>query len=71
VERFCVGVDVSAKKFDVAVRVGKGRVDSQTFANDSAGHRAFVKYMKKRWKSIRVVMESTGIYGLDLAMRAA
>ncbi len=67
-ERFCVGVDVSAKKFDVAVRVGKGRVDSQSFANDGVGHRAFVKYMKKRCKSIRVVMESTGIYGLDLAL---
>jgi transposase len=67
-ERFCVGVDVSAKKFDVALRVGKGRVDSQSFANDGPGHRAFIKYMKKRWKSIRVVMESTGIYGLDLAL---
>jgi len=67
-ERFCVGVDVSAKSFDVAFRGVKGRVEYETFANDGVGRRAFVKYLKKRWKLIRVVMESTGIYGLDLAL---
>jgi transposase len=67
-ERCCVGVDVSAKTFDIAFRVGKGRVEWQQFANDATGHRALVKYLKKRWTSIRVVMESTGVYGLDLAL---
>lgn len=67
-ERFYVGLDVSAKTFDIAFRVGKGRVEWQTFNNDGVGHRALAKYLKKRWKLIRVVMESTGIYGLDLAL---
>ena len=67
-ERFCVGIDVSAKTLDVAYRVAKGRVEWQKFDNDATGHRALVKFLKKRWKSVRVVMESTGIYGLDLAL---
>jgi transposase len=67
-ERFCVGVDVSAKTLDLAFRGGKGRVEWQQFDNDATGHRALVNYLKKRWKSIRVVMESTGVYGLDLAL---
>jgi transposase len=67
-ERFCVGVDVSAKTLDIAFRRAKGRVEWQKFDNDAAGHRALVKYLKKLSKLIRVVMESTGVYGLDLAL---
>ena len=67
-ERFCIGVDVSAKTLDVAFRVEKGRVGCQEFANDPIGRRALVRYFKKRGKRIRVVMESTGVYGLDLAL---
>jgi len=67
-ERFCAGVDVSAKSLDVAVRLDNGRVEWRQFDNDASGHRALVKYLKKRGKSVRVVMESTGVYGLDLAL---
>lgn len=67
-ERFCVGVDVSAKTVDLAFRVGKGGVQWQQFDNDGVGHRGLGRLLKKRAKSIRVVMESTGIYGLDLAL---
>lgn len=66
-ERVCVGVDVSAKTFDAALVRGKGIVCEQ-FDNGATGHGAFVRYLKKRGSSIRVVMESTGIYGLDLAL---
>ena len=67
-ERLCVGMDVSAKTLDIALRWVKGRVECQQFANDVAGHRALIKHLKKGGKSIRVVMESTGVYGLDLAL---
>ena len=67
-EQVCVGVDVSAKSLDVAVRAGNGGVDRGQFDNDATGHRALVKYLKKRGKPIRVVMESTGVYGFDLAL---
>ena len=71
VERFCVGVDVSAKTLDIAMRGVKGRVELHKFNNDAAGHRLLIKYLKKRSKSIRMVMESTGVYGLDLALSIA
>jgi transposase len=69
-EKFCVGIDVSAKKLDVAFREGKGRVERETFENASAGHKALVRHLKKRAakKVIRVVLESTGVYGFDLAL---
>ena len=68
-ERFCVGIDVSAKKLDVGTR-GKGAVERQTFENASKGHAALVRELKKRAgkKVIRVVLESTGVYGVDLAL---
>lgn len=67
-ERFCVGIDVSAKTLDIAYRGLKGRVERQVFDNEPVRHRALIKYLKKRSRSIRVVMESTGVYGLDLAI---
>lgn len=69
-ERFCVGIDVSAKKLDVAYRDMKGRVERQTFENHTAAHAALVRHLKKRagGKKVRVVLESTGVYGLDLAL---
>ncbi len=66
--RFCVGVDVSSKTMDIAYRGPKGRTVGQVFENTRGGQRALIKHLKKQSRSIRVVMESTGIYGLDLAM---
>jgi transposase len=68
-ERFCVGCDISAETVVIAYRGEKGRVERQTFGNEAAGRRALIKYLKKRGRAaIRVVMESTGVYGLDLAV---
>src|SRR5437763_993122 len=69
-ERFRVGIDVSAKTLDVAYRDGKGRIERQTFENETAAHAALVRHLKKRasGKKVRVVLESTGVYGLDLAL---
>lgn len=70
-ERFCVGIDVSAKTLEVAYRAMKGRIERHGFDNDAVGHRALTRHLKKRSGSIRIVMESTGIYGLDLAIALA
>lgn len=68
-DRFCVGVDVSNKTVDVAYRGSTGGVARQVFENTRAGHVALIKQLKKQSRSmLRVVMESTGIYGLDLAL---
>jgi transposase len=70
VDRFHVGIDVSAKSLDVAYRNGKGVVQRQQFDNDAAAHAALVRHLKKRAAGamVRVVLESTGVYGLDLAL---
>lgn len=69
-EGFCVGVDVSAKTLDVAYRDVKGRIERQIFENETRAHAALVRHLKKRAgsKKVRVVLESTGVYGLDLAL---
>lgn len=69
-EGFSVGVDVSAKTLDVAYRDVKGRIERQIFDNEPAAHAALVRHLKKRAgrKKVRVTLESTGVYGLDLAL---
>lgn len=70
VERFRVGIDVSARKLDVAYRDDRGRALVKGFENESSGHKALVKHLKKRGgrSSIRVVLESTGVYGLEVGL---
>lgn len=63
-----VGVDVSAEQLEVACREANGRIERMRLANTAAGHRALIRKVQKRSGSVRVVMEATGIYGLDLAM---
>ena len=59
------GVDVSAKELAVALERA-GREWSRTFANDPAGHRALCRWLRKSGRRIRVCLEATGIYHLDL-----
>jgi transposase len=65
-----VGIDVSAKTLEVTYREVKGGVIREVFDNDSAGHGALVRHLKKRAgrMMIRVVLEATGVYGLELAL---
>ena len=70
-ERFRVGVDVSAKKLDVAYRDVRGVAVRQVFDNEASSHAALVRHLKKRAArggGVRVVLESTGVYGLDVAL---
>ena len=63
-----VGVDVSAKELVVAIEASGRREAPIVLANDADGHRKLVKLATKRGASARVVLESTGTYGLDLAL---
>ena len=63
-----VGIDVSAKTLAVATRATGGKVVCETFDNDAPGHRALVKRLTKRGRSVRVCVEATGMYSLDLAL---
>lgn len=63
-----VGVDVSAKELVVAIEASGRREAPIVFSNDADGHRKLIQRATKRGASAQVVLESTGTYGLDLAL---
>jgi transposase len=66
---FC-GIDVSAKTLAVAVQQREDQpYQEREFANTSSGHKALLAWLGK-WKApVRVTLEATGTYSLDLAVR--
>jgi len=62
-----VGVDVGAKELVVSIERGGIRESGIVFANDAGGHRKLIRWATKQGATARVVLESTGVYGLDLA----
>lgn len=62
-----VGVDVSQESLDVAARTDRDERTAQ-FANTSAGQRQLITWLTKGGRGARVVLESTGVYSLDLAV---
>jgi transposase len=62
-----VGIDISAKTLDVRLERPAGGRESGEFANDAKGHRALWGFLRKRGKQIRVLIEATGTYGIELA----
>ena len=64
---FC-GIDVSAETLSVAVcEQGQG-YELREFANRNTGHQALIRWLGKGKSQVRVSMEATGIYSLDLAL---
>lgn len=66
-KRHHVGIDVGAKELVITVDRDGARESGLVFANDANGHKKFIRWITKKGASARVVMESTGVYGLDLA----
>lgn len=66
-EKVCVGVDVSAQQLEVAYRI-QGRLIRRTVPNDSSGHKQLIGELQKLGPSVRVAIEATGVYGIDLAL---
>lgn len=64
---FC-GIDVSAKTLAVAVQQEKESLSEREFANTSTGHKALIAWLHKRKALVRVCLEATGVYSLDLAL---
>lgn len=67
-KRLFVGIDVSAKSLEVAWRTTDQRHGRGVFSNDAAGHKKLIKVLGKFRLPTRIVLEATGIYGLDLAL---
>ena len=67
---FC-GIDVSQAALAVAVQPHDHPVEpveQREFANSAAGHKALIAWLGRRKLPVRVSLEATGIYSLDLAL---
>jgi transposase len=64
---FC-GIDVSARSLAVALIEPEHCVSQREFANSASGHKALVGWLGKHNALVRVTLEATGIYSLDLAL---
>jgi transposase len=64
---FC-GVDVSARALAVALYQPDRPYLERGFANSAAGHQQLIAWLLERGARIRVSLEATGIYSLDVAL---
>lgn len=64
---FC-GVDVSAATLAVAIQQEDRALEQCEFANTASGHKTLIASLHKRRARVRVSLEATGIYSLDLAL---
>jgi transposase len=62
------GVDVSAAQLVVALEGEGGRSLQRSFPNRASGHQALILWLQKSGPRIRVCLEATGLYSLDLAL---
>jgi transposase len=60
------GIEVSARELVVALEGKKGGL--RRFANTPAGHQVLVRTLTRGGKRVRVCLEATGLYGLDVAL---
>jgi transposase len=65
------GVEVSAEELIVALRRNGAGQLLKSFPNTPEGHRAIVRYLARKGRLVQVCLESTGVYGLDLALLLA
>lgn len=61
------GIEVSAKQVLVELETDSATALRREFANTAQGHQALVRWLVSSGR-VRVVMEATGLYGLDLAL---
>jgi transposase len=62
------GIEVSAKELVVRLRRQEDLEPLQNFTNTPEGHMIVLRYLRRAGRVVRVCMESTGLYGLDLAL---
>ena len=64
----CCGIDVSAAQLVVALEDQGRRGLQRSFPNRASGHQALIVWLQKSGTRIRVCLEATGLYSLDLAL---
>lgn len=65
------GIDVSARRLDVAAQRGQGELARRAFANTARAHQRLIRWLTKRGAKARVVLEATGVYSRDVARALA
>jgi transposase len=63
------GIEVSAEQLLVALRRDQQLLPLKSFPNTRQGHSAVVRYLVRKGRRVQLCLESTGVYGLDLALR--
>jgi len=63
-----VGMDVSAKLLVAWVDPQPGAIEKLEVPNTPEGHRRLCRRLTRQGRQARVVMEATGLYGLDVAL---
>lgn len=64
---FC-GIDVAAATLAVALQAADQAHQERQFANTASGHKALIIWLSKQKCGVRVSLEATGVYSLELAM---
>ena len=63
------GIDVSAREISVArLQRGEENPTLATFANQASGHKALINFLLRGTERVRVCLEASGNYSLDLAL---
>ena len=62
------GIDVGASQLVVALEGEGSRRLQRSFLNSSRGHQTLILWLQKSGTPVRVCLEATGLYSLDLAL---
>lgn len=62
------GIEVSQDVLVVALRAHDHASSRREFPNTAKGHQAALRFLARAARPVRVCLESTGLYGLDLAL---
>ena len=62
------GIDVSAAQLVIALETEGGGYEQRSFPNCARGHQALIVWLQKAGRKVRVCLEATGLYSLDLAL---
>jgi len=61
------GVEVSVEVLVIALK-SNGQMRASEFPNTPSGHKQLIGYLRRHSQRLRICLESTGLYGLDLAL---